>query len=57
MRIASFNVNSLRVRQGILLADGPLVVTVSPQAEFLHKTSQLDTLGYDHPESECSLAD
>ncbi|MBB95334.1 MAG: branched-chain amino acid ABC transporter substrate-binding protein [Rhodobacteraceae bacterium] len=53
----SFRPWNQQLRQGILLADGPLVVTVSPQAEFLHKTSQLDTLGYDHPESECSLAD
>ena len=53
----SFRPWNQQLRQGILLADGPLVVSVSPQEEFLHQTSQLDTLGYDQPESECSLDD
>jgi ABC transporter substrate binding protein (PQQ-dependent alcohol dehydrogenase system) len=44
-----------QLRQGILLADGKLVVSVSPQEEFLHETTRLDTLGYDEPESACSL--
>ncbi|OWU75062.1 branched-chain amino acid ABC transporter substrate-binding protein [Marinibacterium profundimaris] len=53
----SFRPWNQQLRQGILLADGPLVVSVSPQEEFLHQTSQLDTLGYDEPETECSLDD
>ena len=44
-----------QLRHGILLADGRLVVSVSPQEEFLHQTTRLDTLGYDRPESTCSF--
>ncbi|MCT8266337.1 ABC transporter substrate-binding protein [Afifella sp. JA880] len=44
-----------QLRQPILLADGRMVVSVSPQDGFLHQTSTLDTLGYDRPESECRL--
>lgn len=46
-----------QLRQGVLLADGPLVVTVSPQEEFLHQRTRLDTLGYDEAETECTLVD
>ena len=53
----SFRPWNQQLRQGIMLADGPLVVSVSPQDEFLHQRTQLDTLGYDEPETECSLAD
>jgi ABC transporter substrate binding protein (PQQ-dependent alcohol dehydrogenase system) len=45
----------LQLRQPILLADSPMVVTVSPQEGFLHQTSELDTLGYDRPETACRL--
>jgi hypothetical protein len=31
------------------------VVSVSPQEGFLHQFSELDTLGYDQPESGCKL--
>ncbi|MEM6358077.1 MAG: ABC transporter substrate-binding protein [Pseudomonadota bacterium] len=44
-----------QLRQGVILADGPLVVTVSPQEEFLHERTRLDTLGIDEPESTCSF--
>ncbi|MEM7177510.1 MAG: ABC transporter substrate-binding protein [Pseudomonadota bacterium] len=44
-----------QLRQGILLADGKLVVTVSPQEEFLHQRTRLDTLGYDKGESTCNF--
>lgn len=44
-----------QLRQGVLLADGKLVVTVSPQEGFLHRYSRLDTLGYDAPESACDF--
>jgi ABC transporter substrate binding protein (PQQ-dependent alcohol dehydrogenase system) len=45
----------LQLRQPILLATGRMVVSVSPQEGFLHQTSELDTLGYDKPETKCSL--
>ncbi len=51
----SFRPWNNQLRQGVLLADGKLVVTVSPQEEFLHQKTQLDTLGYDEPESECAF--
>ncbi len=44
-----------QLRQPILLSDGRRVVSVSPQAGFLHQTSTLDTLGYDKPETKCNL--
>ncbi|MFL6930109.1 MAG: ABC transporter substrate-binding protein, partial [Xanthobacteraceae bacterium] len=46
---------NLQLRQPILLADGRMVVSVSPQEAFLHQVSELDTLGVDRPESKCKL--
>jgi ABC transporter substrate binding protein (PQQ-dependent alcohol dehydrogenase system) len=46
---------NLQLRQPILLADGRMVVSVSPQEGFLHEVSELDTLGVDRPESRCRL--
>lgn len=46
---------NLQLRQPILLVDGRMVVSVSPQEGFLHQTSELDTLGYDRPETKCKL--
>jgi ABC transporter substrate binding protein (PQQ-dependent alcohol dehydrogenase system) len=46
---------NLQLRQPILLADGRLVVSVSPQEGFLHQYSELDTLGVDRPETKCKL--
>src|ERR1700757_3346994 len=46
---------NLQLRQPILLVDGRMVVSVSPQDGFLHQVSELDTLGYDRPESKCKL--
>ena len=46
---------NLQLRQPILLADGRMVVSVSPQEGFLHQTSELDTLGVDRPETRCKL--
>ncbi|WP_323772500.1 ABC transporter substrate-binding protein [Antarctobacter sp.] len=43
-----------QMRQPILLYDGMITVSVSPQEGFLHQFSPLDTLGLDRPESECS---
>ena len=45
----------LQLRQPILLADGRVVVSVSPQEGFLHQYSELDTLGIDRPETKCQL--
>jgi len=44
-----------QLRQPILLDDGRVVVSVSPQEGFLHAVSELDTLGYDRPETKCRL--
>jgi ABC transporter substrate binding protein (PQQ-dependent alcohol dehydrogenase system) len=46
---------NLQLRQPILLADGRVIVSVSPQEGFLHQVSELDSLGYDRPESKCKL--
>jgi len=46
---------NLQLRQPVLLADGKNVVSVSPQSGFLHQFSELDTLGYDKPETSCKL--
>lgn len=45
----------LQLRQPILLTDGRVVVSVSPQEGFLHQYSELDTLGIDRPETKCRL--
>jgi ABC transporter substrate binding protein (PQQ-dependent alcohol dehydrogenase system) len=46
---------NLQLRQPILLTDGRMVVSVSPQEGFLHQVSELDTLGVDRPETRCKL--
>jgi ABC transporter substrate binding protein (PQQ-dependent alcohol dehydrogenase system) len=46
---------NLQLRQPILLVDGRMVVSVSPQDGFLHQVSELDTLGLDRPETKCKL--
>ena len=46
---------NLQLRQPILLADGRMIVSVSPQEGFLHQVSELDTLGLDRPETKCKL--
>ena len=43
-----------QLRQPILLTDGHLMVSASPQDGFLHQRSPLDTLGLDEPESDCT---
>jgi ABC transporter substrate binding protein (PQQ-dependent alcohol dehydrogenase system) len=45
----------LQLRQPILLTDARVVVSVSPQQGFLHQYSELDTLGFDRPETQCHL--
>jgi ABC transporter substrate binding protein (PQQ-dependent alcohol dehydrogenase system) len=44
-----------QLRQPILLGDGRMIVSVSPQEGFLHQTSELDTLGLDEPETKCKF--
>lgn len=44
-----------QVRQPILLSDGRMVASVSPQEGFLHQVTELDTLGHDRPETKCRL--
>ena len=44
-----------QLRQPILLTTGLLMASVSPQDEYLHQVSQLDTLGIDRPETECTF--
>lgn len=46
-----------QMRQPILLADGRITLSVSPQEGFLHQRSLLDTLGLDQPESACTAFD
>lgn len=42
-----------QLRQPVLLADARALVSVSPQPGFLHEHSELDTLGFDQPETQC----
>ncbi|MBB1492031.1 ABC transporter substrate-binding protein [Paracoccus sp. MC1854] len=44
-----------QLRQPILLTTGLLTASVSPQDEYLHQTSPLDTLGIDRPETACTF--
>lgn len=44
-----------QLRQPVLLAAARSMVSVSPQTGYLHQVSELDTLGYDRPESGCKL--
>lgn len=43
-----------QMRQPILLYDGSITASVSPQDGFLHQFSILDTMGLDRPESGCT---
>lgn len=44
-----------QLRQPVLLAAGNVVVSVSPQDQYVHQVSPLDTLGTDRPETACNL--
>ena len=44
-----------QLRQPILLVAPKALVSVSPQEGFLHQVTELDTLGYDRPESDCRI--
>ena len=49
----SFRTWNGQLRQPVLLVAPRMLVSVSPQEGFLHQRSELDTLGYDEPESAC----
>jgi ABC transporter substrate binding protein (PQQ-dependent alcohol dehydrogenase system) len=51
----SFRAWDGQLRQPVLLADDRSLVSISPQAGFLHQVNELDSLGYDAPESPCHL--
>ncbi|TVQ56147.1 MAG: branched-chain amino acid ABC transporter substrate-binding protein [Rhodobacteraceae bacterium] len=51
----SFRPWSRQLRQAVILGDGFTVVSISPQEEFLHQRTRLDTLGVDEAESACPL--
>ena len=44
-----------QLRQPILLVTPLMLVSVSPQEGFLHERTELDSLGYDEPDSTCRL--
>lgn len=44
-----------QVREPMLLVTPRMLVSVSPQDQFLHQRTPLDTLGFDEPESRCRL--
>lgn len=46
-----------QLRQPILLVHPRALVSVSPQEGFLHQKTELDTLGYDEPESRCKITE
>ena len=54
-RALTFRPWNQQMRQPIILATPRVLVSVSPQAQFLHQRTPLDTLGYDEPESACRL--
>lgn len=51
----SFRTWDQQMRQPILLVTPRMLVSVSPQDQFLHQRTPLDTLGFDEPESRCRL--
>jgi ABC transporter substrate binding protein (PQQ-dependent alcohol dehydrogenase system) len=42
-----------QLRQPILLSDRRMVISVSAQEGLLHLVTELDTLGFDRPETKC----
>ena len=51
----SFRAWDGQMRQPILIAGPRVLVSISPQTGFLHRGSELDTLGHDREESRCRL--
>lgn len=56
-RKLSFRAWNGQLRQPIPLVHPRALVSTSPQDGFLHPTSELDTLGFDAPESRCRLSE
>lgn len=56
-RKLTFRPWSGQLRQPIALVHPRGLVSTSPQEGFLHPTSELDTLGFDRPESSCRLSE
>jgi len=56
-RKLTFRPWSGQLRQPIALVHPRGLVSNSPQDGFLHPTSELDTLGFDRPESKCRLSE
>ncbi len=46
-----------QLRQPVLLGTEASVVSASPQEGFLHRVSELDTLGVDRPETACAMGE
>ena len=46
-----------QLRQPVLLAAPRSLVAVAPIEGFLHPKTELDTLGYDQPETECQVSE
>jgi ABC transporter substrate binding protein (PQQ-dependent alcohol dehydrogenase system) len=44
-----------QLRQPMLLSGARALVSISPQEGFLHQKFLTDTLGYDEPETQCSM--
>ena len=42
-----------QLRQPLIIMTPKILVSISPQQGFLHQTTELDTLGYDKPETKC----
>jgi ABC transporter substrate binding protein (PQQ-dependent alcohol dehydrogenase system) len=51
----SFRKWNQQMRQPMLLVTPRMLVSVSPQDQFLHRRTPLDTLGFDEPETKCRL--
>jgi len=51
---ATFRLWNGQLRQSMILGDGRIMVSVSPQDGFLHQHTTLDTMGLDEPESKCT---
>lgn len=46
-----------QLRQPIELVQPRALISESPQEGYLHPTNELDTLGYDKPESQCRISE
>ncbi|MCY0963717.1 ABC transporter substrate-binding protein [Parathalassolituus penaei] len=46
-----------QMRQPIELVQPRALISQSPQEGYLHPTNELDTLGYDKPESQCRISE